>query len=153
MLMLSFKYMVSYYSSISCYFKGIVMTKTMIINSLVTIYSCIYLFRIFIQNSRNIFLRWKSLSLDEREKVIQFVKKTILKSGHRFTTLQSLEKSTQLKKKKIPSLPICTYSFFCLCLFHTSILDNWATAWILSIIHGSNILLQITLAVISIVFL
>ena len=94
---LSLKYMVTYYSYINCSFKWTVIKKIIICNQVVTISACIDLFRIFLQTSKNIFPRLNSLSLDERVKVIPYVKKSIFKSVNRFMTLQSLKNNYNSK--------------------------------------------------------
>ena len=132
--------MVIYWSRIPCSFKLTFVTKIIIWNSVVTICACIDLFHIFIQTSKNIFLRLKDLSLYEIVKVIQFSKINI-------QTRKLVYDITKSRKINIIQdilsfyIPINMCSFFWLCFFHTLFLDNCATTWILSIIHETRFFL------------
>ena len=57
--------------------------------------------------------------------------------------LQSLEKSTQIKIFFSSSFLIYMCSYLFHCLLHTSIINNCAATWTLSIIHGKSIKLFI----------
>ena len=126
------------------------MKKIMIINSVVTIPACIDLFRIFLQTRKNILYPWKGFFYRWKRKI-----NTIFQNNNRQirTLVYDITKSRKINITRnvfFSSLTIYMCSLFCLCLFHTSILDNWVTTWILSIIDGS--IFFMILAEISIVF-